>query len=61
MFLGGRVENDIFLVQKNQRVTKHMSMVSSFSTLLSPAGIEDKENIVERGGEFELLDGGAEK
>ena len=38
-----------------------MGMVSSFSTLLNPAGIEDKENIVEGGGEFELLDGGAEK
>ena len=61
MFLVGRVENDTFLVQQNQRVTKQMGMVSSFSTLLIPAGIEDKENIVEGGGEFELLDGGAEK
>ena len=61
MFLVGRVENDTVLVRQNQRVTKQMGMVSSFSTLLIPAGIEDKESIVEGGGEFELLDGGAEK
>ena len=61
MFLVGRVENDTFLVQQDQRVTKDIGMVLSFSTLLIPAGIEDKENIVEGGGEFELLDGGAEK
>ena len=48
-----------FWFSKTQEIPNLWAL--SFSTLLRPAGIEDKENIVEGGGEFELLDGGAEK